>query len=148
MVINYQLSRDPEVHVHRIGRTGRAGNKGLACSLFSEKDAYRVALIDEYMDFPITPVGLPGKEVLAEVPYQAAMVTIEIAGGKKQKVRAGDILGALTGENGIPGKDVGKINLFDMRSYVAVDKHVAKKALKKLESGKMKGRNFRARILR
>jgi ATP-independent RNA helicase DbpA len=148
MVINYQLSRDPEVHVHRIGRTGRAGNKGLACSLFSEKDAYRVALIDEYMDIPISPVGLPEDDVLSQEPYQAAMVTIEIAGGKKQKVRAGDILGALTGQNGIQGKLVGKINLFDMRSYVAVEKNVAKQALKKLESGKMKGRNFRARILR
>ncbi len=148
MVINYQLSRDPEVHVHRIGRTGRAGNKGLACSLFSEKEAYRVALIDEFMDLPITPVSLPGDDVLSATPYAAAMVTIEIAGGKKQKVRAGDILGALTGENGISGKQVGKINLFDMRSYVAVEKHIAKNALKKLESGKIKGRNFRARILR
>lgn len=148
MVINYQLSRDPEVHVHRIGRTGRAGSKGMACSLFSEKEMYRVARIDEYMDLPIEPVELPNDEVLSKSGFKAQMVTIEIAGGKKQKVRAGDILGALTGKNGIDGKKVGKINLFDMRAYVAVHHSAAKAALKKLENGKMKGRNFRARILK
>ncbi len=144
-VINYQLSRDPEVHVHRIGRTGRAGSKGVACSIFSEKEHYRVALIDEYMDIEIKPESLPTTSTTSSV--QPAMVTIEISGGKKQKVRAGDILGALTGGNGIDGKKVGKINLFDMRAYVAVDKSVAKIAHKKLENGKMKGRKFRARIL-
>lgn len=148
MVINYQLSRDPEVHVHRIGRTGRAGSKGVACSLFSEKEMYRVALIDEYMDMPIEPVELPDEADLPSKPYQAKMVTIEIAGGKKQKVRPGDILGALTGDKGIDAGKVGKINLFAMRSYVAVERSVAKKALSKITNGKLKGRNFRARILK
>ena len=54
-VFNYELSRDPEVHVHRIGRTGRAGNKGLAFSFFSSNEMHRVALIDEYLDMPIEP---------------------------------------------------------------------------------------------
>ncbi|WP_375753919.1 ATP-dependent RNA helicase DbpA [Vibrio sp. HN007] len=148
MVINYQLSRDPEVHVHRIGRTGRAGNNGLACSLFSDKEMYRVTMIDEFMDMPIEPVELPGDDVLSKPAFEAKMQTIEIAGGKKQKVRAGDILGALTGKNGIDGKKVGKISLFAMRSYVAVDKSVAKKALKTIEHGKLKGRKFKARLLK
>jgi len=145
-VFNFELSRDPEVHVHRIGRTGRAGSKGVACSFFSEKEMYRVAQIDEYMDMPIEPSELPNKPTAQ--PYQARMATIQIDGGKKSKVRAGDILGALTGQGGIDGKSVGKINLFAMRSYVAVEKSVAKKALKKIEAGKMKGRQFRARILK
>ncbi|MBW3698300.1 ATP-dependent RNA helicase DbpA [Vibrio sp. T187] len=145
-VFNFELSRDPEVHVHRIGRTGRAGSKGVACSFFSEKEMYRVAQIDEYMDMPIEPSQLPTKP--SAQPYQSKMATIQIDGGKKSKVRAGDILGALTGQGGIDGKSVGKINLFAMRSYVAVEKSVAKKALKKIEAGKMKGRQFRARILK
>lgn len=145
-VFNFELSRDPEVHVHRIGRTGRAGSKGVACSFFSEKEMYRVAQIDEYMDMPIEPSELPAKPV--EKPYYSNMVTIQIDGGKKAKLRAGDILGALTGQGGIEGKSVGKINLFPMRAYVAVEKSVAKKALRKIESGKMKGRQFRARILK
>ncbi|KDN29007.1 DEAD/DEAH box helicase [Vibrio fortis] len=145
-VFNFELSRDPEVHVHRIGRTGRAGSKGVACSFFSEKEMYRVAQIDEYMDMPIEPSELPTKPVAK--PYYSNMVTIQIDGGKKAKLRAGDILGALTGQGGIEGKSVGKINLFPMRAYVAVEKSVAKKALRKIESGKMKGRQFRARILK
>lgn len=145
-VFNFELSRDPEVHVHRIGRTGRAGSKGVAISFFSEKEMHRVAQIDEYMDMPIEPSQLPAKPIAK--PYYSNMVTIQIDGGKKAKLRAGDILGALTGQGGIDGKSVGKINLFAMRAYVAVERSVAKKALSKIESGKMKGRQFRARILK
>ncbi|WGK81102.1 ATP-dependent RNA helicase DbpA [Vibrio aestuarianus] len=147
-VFNFELSRDPEVHVHRIGRTGRAGSKGLAFSFFSDNEMHRVAMIDEYMDMPIEPAKLPDSRAMNRQPYQANMVTIQIDGGKKQKVRPGDILGALTSDGGIDGQYVGKINLFAMRAYVAVHKSVAKKALKKMESGKMKGRQFRARLLK
>lgn len=147
-VFNFELSRDPEVHVHRIGRTGRAGSKGLAFSFFSDNEMHRVAMIDEYMDMPIEPAKLPDSSAMNRQPYQANMVTIQIDGGKKQKVRPGDILGALTSDGGIDGQYVGKINLFAMRAYVAVHKSVAKKALKKMESGKMKGRQFRARLLK
>lgn len=145
-VFNYELSRDPEVHVHRIGRTGRAGNKGLAFSFFSEKETYRVARIDEYMDFAIQPSQLPASNNNA--PMQPEMVTIQIQGGKKQKLRPGDILGALTGDKTIAGNQVGKINMFPMSAYVAVNKAVAKKALGKITNGKMKGRQFRARLLK
>lgn len=147
-VFNFELSRDPEVHVHRIGRTGRAGSKGLAFSFFSDSEMHRVAMIDEHMDMPIEPAKLPDASALNNAPYQANMVTIQIDGGKKQKVRPGDILGALTSNDGIDGQYVGKINMLPMRSYVAVHKSVAKKALKKMESGKMKGRQFRARLLK
>lgn len=145
-VFNFELSRDPEVHVHRIGRTGRAGSKGLAFSFFGEKDGLRVARIEEYLDMDVVPATLPAKS--NQQPYQAKMVTINIDGGKKQKVRAGDILGCLTGKNGITGEQVGKIHLFPMRAYVAVEKSVAKKALQTISNGKMKGRQFRARLLK
>ncbi|ANQ15967.1 ATP-dependent RNA helicase DbpA [Vibrio natriegens] len=145
-VFNFELSRDPEVHVHRIGRTGRAGSKGLAFSFFGEKDGLRVARIEEYLDMEILPATLPEKS--KQQPYQAKMVTINIDGGKKQKVRPGDILGCLTGKNGIPGAQVGKIHLFPMRAYVAVEKSAAKKALQTISTGKMKGRQFRARLLK
>ena len=145
-VFNFELSRDPEVHVHRIGRTGRAGSKGLAFSFFGEKDGLRVARIEEYLEMDVVPATLPAKST--QQPYQAKMVTINIDGGKKQKVRAGDILGCLTSKNGITGAQVGKIQLMAMRSYVAVEKSVAKKALQTISNGKMKGRQFRARILK
>ncbi|MDW3149754.1 ATP-dependent RNA helicase DbpA, partial [Vibrio sp. 2132-1] len=134
-VFNFELSRDPEVHVHRIGRTGRAGSKGLAFSFFGEKDGLRVARIEEYLEMDVVPATLPAKS--NQQPYQAKMVTINIDGGKKQKVRPGDILGCLTGKNGIPGAQVGKIHLFPVRSYVAVEKSAAKKALQIISTGKM-----------
>ncbi|MBD1577960.1 MULTISPECIES: ATP-dependent RNA helicase DbpA [Vibrio] len=147
-VINFELARDAEIHVHRIGRTGRAGSKGMAFSLFSPKEMFKVAQIDEYMDIAISPSTLPSSDVMSDAPYVAQMVTIQIDGGKKQKVRAGDILGALTGgEQSIQGSQVGKINLSDIRAFVAVHKDVAKKALKIISNGKMKGKTFRARII-
>lgn len=145
-VFNFELSRDPEVHVHRIGRTGRAGSKGIAFSFYSEKEEYRVARIDEYMDIAISPSTLPEKPV--ERPFYPSMQTIQILGGKKQKVRAGDILGALTKQAGIDGKKIGKINILPMVSYVAVEHDVVKPALKQLQTGKMKGRNFKARVMK
>jgi ATP-independent RNA helicase DbpA len=145
-VFNFELSRDPEVHVHRIGRTGRAGSKGIAFSFYSDKEEYRVARIDEYMDIAISPSTLPEKPV--ERPFYPSMQTIQILGGKKQKVRAGDILGALTKQAGIDGKKIGKINTLPMVSYVAVEHEVVKPALKQLQTGKMKGRNFKARVMK
>nr|WP_252724194.1 ATP-dependent RNA helicase DbpA [Vibrio hepatarius] len=145
-VFNYELSRDPEVHVHRIGRTGRAGAKGVAYSFYSEKESYRVARIDEYMDIEISPVILPEKPL--EKPFYPKMQTIQILGGKKQKVRAGDILGALTKQAGLDGKKIGKIKILSMVSYVAVEHELVKPALKQLQNGKMKGKSFKARVMK
>lgn len=142
-VINYHISRDSEVHVHRIGRTGRAGNKGMACSLFSEKERHKVNLLAEYLGQVIEPEPLPPASILKVLPMEPAMTTLRIDGGKKQKLRPGDILGALTGEQGIAGKQVGKIHIFDNCAYVAVERSVAKAALRKLGNGKLKGRSFR-----
>jgi len=75
------------------------------------------------------------------------MATLQIGGGKKQKLRPGDILGALTGQNGIAGKQVGKIHILDNWAYVAVSRDVVKIALKKLGEGKLKGRSFRVRLI-
>ncbi len=146
-VINFHIARDSEVHVHRIGRTGRAGGKGRAFTFYTDKDGYKIALLEEYLELVIEPENLPPLHVLEKLPVKAAMATLRIDGGKKQKLRPGDILGALTGENGIPGKQVGKINIFDNCSYVAVSRDTAKAALKKLTEGKLKGRSFRVRRL-
>ena len=150
LVINYELAFDAEVHVHRVGRTGRAGNKGVACTLYADKDEYRMRVLRDYlnMEEDIQSETLPPISILDRPIEESAMLTIRIDGGKKQKVRAGDILGALTGSNGIDGKVVGKINLADNWSYVAVERDSADKALKKLKTGKLKGRNFRAWIVK
>lgn len=154
LVVNYHIAHDSEVHIHRIGRTGRAGAQGKAISLFSDKESYKVGLIEDTLEQVITPALLPSAEVLNNSRPQAKMSTIQIDGGKKQKVRPGDILGALTSKNNeakggadIEGKDVGKIKVLDNKSYVAVNKKVLKTALKKLSTGKMKGRTYKVRHL-
>lgn len=147
LVVNYHIARDSEVHVHRIGRTGRAGSTGLAYSLFSDKEGYKVGLLEDYLEAVITPQPLPSLAVLANERPQAQMATIQIDGGKKQKVRPGDILGALTGDKGIKGSQVGKILVQENKAYVAVNKGVLKIALRKIAKGKMKGRTFNARHL-
>lgn len=145
-VINYELTYDPEVHVHRIGRTGRAGQQGLALSLYQPNEAQRVNFIEEYQQAPM-PLGdldSIGRDIK---PIAPQMVTLSIDAGRKTKVRAGDILGALTGEGGIAGADVGKIQISEQYSYVAVKCSVASAALKRLQEGKIKGRSYRARKL-
>ncbi len=146
-VINYHIARDAEVHVHRIGRTGRAGGKGIACTLYNEKESYKVARLEAFLDQSIETQAMPPISLLQQPTYIPPMTTLQIDGGKKQKVRPGDILGALTGENGINGKQVGKINVYDNWAYVAVSRDAAKAALKKLGQGKLKGRSFRVRQL-
>jgi len=147
-VINYQAARDPEVHVHRIGRTGRAGSKGQAFTLYTDKESYKMAVLAEYLDIKIEDDILPPFSLLDKTPYKANMVTLQIDGGKKQKVRPGDIVGALTSENGIAFKQIGKIDMFDNWSFVAVERDAAKPALRKISEGKLKGRSFRVRRLR
>jgi len=147
-VINYEISRDPEVYVHRIGRTGRAGKEGLAISLCSSDEMYKVSDIELYQESTAEFGEINKLKTHPDTRLKATMITIQIDGGRKQKVRPGDILGALTGETGVEGKYVGKINIFDRWSYVAVDRSQTDRALKKLGAGKIKGKNFRIRKLR
>lgn len=147
-VINYHLAYDTEVHIHRVGRTGRAGSQGAAYSFYNEQDGYKVAMLEEYLGRDIVNQALPPESLLNQMPAQPTMVTIQIDAGKKQKIRPGDILGALTGENGIEGNQVGKIKITDFRAYVAVNRQVIRKALNKITKGKLKGKTYRAWELR
>ncbi len=146
-VINFELSPDPEIHIHRIGRTGRAGNKGLAISLFMPNELFRVNAIEEAMNITARvdkPSSLKAREDFRLTP---SMVTLRINGGRKDKIRAGDILGALTANTPLPGKQIGKIDIFDKQAYVAVEQPIAKQAMKFLTEGKIKGRKFKVRKL-
>lgn len=145
-VINYELPRDPEIYVHRIGRTGRAGNKGLAVSLCLSTESSRHELINSTQEQNITITDIASLPVTAyAVPDKPAMATISISGGKKDKIRPTDILGALTGSIGLKGSDVGKINILPFTTYVAVKREAAKTALFGLQDGKIKGKNFQVR---
>jgi ATP-independent RNA helicase DbpA len=147
-VINYDLSTDPEVHIHRIGRTGRAGEAGLAISLFLESEQWRIDGIAKFQGSGVTIESTASLKTRENFKLIPSMATLFINGGRKEKVRAGDILGALTASQKLLGKDIGKIDIFDKLSYVAVARPLAKQALKILSEGKIKGRKFRVRKLR
>ncbi|AUD78219.1 ATP-dependent RNA helicase DbpA [Kangiella profundi] len=145
LVINYHIASDPEVHVHRIGRTGRAGNKGHACSIVINKESHKLARLADYLGQEITTQPLPDRQLLKEPTFRPPMSTIQIDGGKKQKLRPGDILGALTADYRIEGSDVGKIQVANSWAYVAVKTPLLETAVQLLNNGKMKGKKFRAR---
>ncbi|MGO2487505.1 ATP-dependent RNA helicase DbpA [Pseudomonas taetrolens] len=147
MVINVELARDSEIHIHRVGRTGRAGEKGIAISLVAPSEAHRAQAIEQLQKAPLNWETLDTLQSKGGAPLLPAMSTLVIGAGRKDKVRPGDILGALTGDAGIPGAQVGKIAIFDFQAYVAVDRTVAKQAAQRLSEGKIKGRVLRVRVL-
>lgn len=144
-VINYELPRDPEIYVHRIGRTGRAGEKGLALSIFTEAEAVRVNAIEKYLSTPCICDVYASLDRTPGFTLKAPMVTLQVDVGRKQKIRPGDLLGALTGDAGLPGSQIGKIDIFDQCSFVALEHAAWRQALDYLVNGKIKGRNVRAR---
>jgi len=146
-VINFELSPDPEIHIHRIGRTGRAGNDGLALSLFTASEASKVNAIEDYQKQPVKIQSTSTLNAKAGSKIKPPMSTLCINAGRKNKIRAGDILGALTKNTNLAGKHIGKIDIFDIVAYVAVEQSMAKQALKILADGKIKGRKFRVRKL-
>ncbi|MDD2310805.1 MAG: ATP-dependent RNA helicase DbpA [Desulfuromonadaceae bacterium] len=142
-VINYELPRNPEIHTHRIGRTGRAGEQGLALSLMTAHESRRVEAIESALGCSMTRGDLASLTTTNSTPPAPPMVTVCIDGGRKNKLRPGDILGALTGEGGIAGSEVGKIDVLDGNAYVAVFRASADRALACLRGNKIKGRFYK-----
>ncbi len=127
LVINYDLPNDDEVYTHRIGRTGRANQKGVSISFEDQpiqENIYEMQSTDYVVDSPFR--------------------SIYINGGKKQKVRAGDILGAFTAGLGLQKEDIGKIDIMDFCSYVAVKKSLIEEVYEKLQKTKIKGKYFKS----
>ncbi|WP_295939249.1 ATP-dependent RNA helicase DbpA [uncultured Xanthomonas sp.] len=142
-VINYELPTDTETYRHRIGRTARAGKHGLALSLVAPRETARAQALETEQGQPLRWSRAPLATARPAQLPQAAMVTLRIDGGKTDKLRPGDILGALTGDAGLSGAAIGKIAIYPTRSYVAIASAHAGKALAQLQAGKIKGRRFR-----
>lgn len=139
LVINYELAFEPEVHTHRIGRTGRAGNKGLAITLTTVADAQRICALENVQQQPVIWSALEEISFSDSKPVLPQMMTLCLDLGKKDKVRAGDILGALTKEAALPGDAIGKIDVLPLKSYVAINKYHYQQAIQYLKTGKIKG---------
>ena len=147
VVINYSLPRELDVYTHRIGRTGRAGAKGVAHSLHTENERFRVDQLEAHLGTQFLANELPPSQLLEQAPLRSLMSTLRIEGGKKQKLRPGDIVGALTNGGELDADQIGKIKIANSWSYVAIKREVSKQALQKLSSGKLKGKSFRSRLI-
>jgi ATP-independent RNA helicase DbpA len=146
MVINFDIASDADTHIHRVGRTGRAGSHGMALSLVTPREGHRARTIAEQQKLELNWKRIPS--IKNSTAQSAAFITIAVDGGRQDKVRPGDLLGALTGDAGLPGTAVGKIDVFPTRSYVAIAREWHHKAVERLRAGTIKGKKFRIRNIR
>ncbi len=142
-VINYELPPDPDIYLHRIGRTGRAGRSGLALSLCTPREMPRALAIEKNLGGRLRWLTVASVPKDMSDALRPAMATLRIDAGRSDKLRPGDILGALTGDAGLSADAIGKIDVFATRAYVAVCRRLAATALDRLRSGKIKGRKLR-----
>ena len=146
-VINVDVTPDPEIHIHRIGRTGRGDAEGLALTLASMDEMGAVGKIEVMQGRESKWESLSGLTPAAGGPLQPPMRTLQIVGGRKEKIRAGDVMGALAGECGLTREQVGKINVNEFSTYVAVQAELAQTVAVQLGHGRIKGRSVKVRLL-
>jgi ATP-independent RNA helicase DbpA len=146
-VINVDVTPDPEIHIHRIGRTGRGDAEGLALTLASMDEMGSVGKIEVLQGRESDWQPLSILTPTAGGPLRPPMRTLQIVGGRKEKIRAGDVMGALAGECGLTREQVGKINVNEFSTYVAVQADLAKKVEAQLSSGKIKGKTVKVRLI-
>jgi ATP-independent RNA helicase DbpA len=150
-VINVDVTPDVATHTHRVGRTGRMGQggdqAGWAFSLASLDEMDRVAQIERAGGFTSQWQPLSELTPTGSGPLRPPMATLQILGGRKEKIRAGDVLGALTKDLGFAGAQIGKISVNEFSTYVAVERGIAPQALQRLSAGKVKGRSVKVRLL-
>jgi ATP-independent RNA helicase DbpA len=153
-VVNVDITPEAQVHTHRVGRTGRAGESGLVFNLASLDEMGRVGRIEEMRGresvwHPLAELKAAAAQDddAARGPLRPPMVTLQILGGRKEKIRKGDVLGALAKDIGLDAACIGRIDVNDFSTYVAVQRDVAERALRGLNAGKVKGRPVKARRL-
>jgi len=144
MVVNYDIPHGSETYTHRIGRTGRAGADGIAITLYN---SFEIDKAEEYKNDTRKFECSKSLKIKAGFEMKPQYVTLVIEGGKKDKIRAGDLLGALTGDAGLKGSSIGKIDIYDRQSYVAIERVLIKEAHAQLNKGKIKGKKFSVWIL-
>jgi len=138
LVINYDLPFDKEVYTHRIGRTGRAGATGTALSLYAPSDSEKCS----YITSQAKKAEMKALRVDASFKMISQYDTLGINGGKKTKLRKGDILGTLCKEIGLENSQIGKIDITETRSYVALHHSVIEKVNKAFKKVKIKKKKY------
>jgi len=147
-VVNYELPNDPDIYLHRAGRTARAGRSGLVLNLVAAREVPRALQLEALRGEPLRWAPAPRVPVVADEAPEAPMVTLRLDAGRRDKLRPGDVLGALTGTVGLPADAIGKIDIFPTRAFVAVRRDCAAQAVTGLRAGRIKGRSIRVQLVR
>jgi len=149
LVVNFDLPAQPDDYVHRIGRTGRAGRQGRAVSLFESHEHPKLEAIKaQFSSVPFETLCIEPSEdpppIAQSLDRDPPMSTLRISAGRKDKLRPGDIVGALTCEAaGFLASEIGKIETHDRFTYVAIARPLMDRALMTLREGPIKGKKFR-----
>ncbi len=143
VVINYNMPAGADNYIHRIGRTGRAAQTGLAFSFYNLEEDFRLKEIEDLRGKPCTIANAEQLSYTEKYDLTPPMKTIYISGGKKDKLRPGDIVGAIIGEADLEASDIGDINIMPEFSFVAIKQAKAKQAIESLSQGRIKKKKYK-----
>lgn len=167
LVINYDVPRDKENYIHRIGRTGRKDSYGKAITIFTDKDDKYINEIEAYLGYEIKVLEelkiddiakgkikfeKKSKEVLKnrknkiiEKNIHSEVTKIYINAGKKKKIRVIDIVGAFSNLPGINNEDIGVVEVQDLCSYVDILNYKGEELVKKYKEISIKKKMVKLR---
>lgn len=158
LVVNYDFPTGRETYVHRIGRTGRNGHSGRAASLVTEDDSRMLKKVEEYTgeQIPVCPCPEPDEaeersfwalqrqkaepKTGKEDALNRSIKRLSIGGGRKSKMRSGDIVGAICSIGGVTAEDIGIIDIRESLTYVEILNHKGPEVLKQLQGKTIKGK--------
>lgn len=163
-VINYDIPMEKESYIHRMGRTGRAGNKGTAITLVTPREYRFLEEIEETFELSIIKGEIPseeevkeGKEIynkklqnpskpkkVKDKEINREITKIYISAGRKKKIRPGDIAGTVSSIEGVNPEDVGIIDIQDNFSYVEILSGKGSLVIEGLKNKTIKGKTIRA----
>ena len=146
LVINYDIPQDNEYYVHRIGRTARTGKSGKAYTLFTGKQIERIREIEEYTKtkFVFEDVPLENSEIIEEIDLPVSkrgLYVLTINLGKKDSIKAKDIIGAIGALTGIKSENIGIIEVGEDKSTIELAKDYVLDVKKAFTNGKIKGKD-------
>jgi ATP-dependent RNA helicase DbpA len=148
-IVHYELPDDVAAYQHRSGRTGRAGKKGTVYTLATQRDERKLRDWDQVrMDNWLKADDLLKKSSESATAQISAFATLTINAGRKDKISPRDIVGAIIAETGLTSAEIGKIEVQDRASFVAVPQQEAQTIAEKLNNGKIKGRKFRVHLVK
>ena len=130
-IVHYHLPETEEAYVHRTGRTARWDKQGATFFLLGPEES-----LPNYVDADVRDYALDGEQY--PVP-RAAMATLYIGKGKKDKVSKGDIVGFLCKKGGLNASEIGRIDVMQRYAYAAVAKKKLAGVLRMTSGEKIKG---------